>query len=300
MATPSGKKLAEYAQLLKVHLNGPLQPQASLVNSAAADVPVILHEYAGRDSYLPAGNPDPNAKTISTSRLVSALGTRGHVETAAAWAIFNLIKRGFLGAETATILIPETAAPSQTKPAATPPADVGTADAVQVHVHIADSPGAAVMVPMSNEPGQPIHALRGAESRRGKPRSGQKYVPVPYLIVWPTKALSDWWRHSTEARLTLVDQAAELGPVAESKQVRLFGPESAPIVKGRKKPPLSPIRYELVKKLIEVGQERASKSQLERITSDYWRALNDLKKSDPDWDSVIHFPGKSHVGYWID
>lgn len=89
-------------------------------------------------------------------------------------------------------------------------------------------------------------------------------------------------------------------PIAQSKSVVLYGLRESPVVLGKTKPELGPTQYELIKRLIEAGENRCSKSKLEQISSDYWKSLQSLKKSDPDWDAVIHFPGKSHRGYWID
>lgn len=88
--------------------------------------------------------------------------------------------------------------------------------------------------------------------------------------------------------------------VAKSEKVILRGLCDKPVVNGREKAPLRPKQYELIKKLIDAGDKRCSKTQLEKITTDFWKTLKRLKDSDSDWRDVIHFPGRSHGGYWID
>jgi len=94
--------------------------------------------------------------------------------------------------------------------------------------------------------------------------------------------------------------AAGIPPVARSRRVILYGFKDNPVVNGREKPGLKTTDYKLVLALIEAGGEGLTKSGLEPISSDYWKALDSLKGSDPDWDRVIHFPGKGGRGYWIE
>jgi hypothetical protein len=88
--------------------------------------------------------------------------------------------------------------------------------------------------------------------------------------------------------------------VAQSRRVILYGMREAPVVKGKEKPILTPAQYKLVKALIDTGDAGLTKSALEPISTDFWHALNKLKKNDPDWDAVIHFPGPGGRGYWIE
>jgi len=71
------------------------------------------------------------------------------------------------------------------------------------------------------------------------------------------------------------------------------------IVKGNPKELPTLQAYKLVKALVEAGDKGMSKGQLEPISTDYWRILKGLKDSDPDWNAVIHFPGKPHGRYRI-
>jgi hypothetical protein len=71
------------------------------------------------------------------------------------------------------------------------------------------------------------------------------------------------------------------------------------IVKEKPKELPSLPAYKLVKALLEAGDRGLSKGQLEPISTDYWRILKELKGSDPDWNAVIHFPGKPHGRYRI-
>ena len=104
---PSAKELAEYAVHLKVRLDSSLQPQPARVDAAAATVPLILREIQERDPYLPYGNPDPEGMIVSAPSLISKLAMRGHDTSVASWAIYRLIERGFLEAETAVIHVPK-------------------------------------------------------------------------------------------------------------------------------------------------------------------------------------------------
>jgi len=93
---------------------------------------------------------------------------------------------------------------------------------------------------------------------------------------------------------------AGIPPVAQSRSVILYGFKNKPVVNGQEKPVLTTARYKLVQALIEAGEEGLTKSTLEAISTDYWNALDSLKKSDDDWDQAIHFPGAGGRGYWID
>ncbi len=127
--------------------------------------------------------------------------------------------------------------------------------------------------------------------------SGKK-VPWDRLADWSELTrLRDTLDRLSESTPT---NEAEIGPVAQSSRVFLYGFKDKPVVNGKKKPVLKSAQYKLVKDLIEAGQEGHTKSQLERISSDYWHTLRALKESDDDWDQVIHFPGKGGRGYWIE
>ncbi len=88
--------------------------------------------------------------------------------------------------------------------------------------------------------------------------------------------------------------------VARSPRVTLYGRNEEPEIDGRMKQRLTSKRYDLIRKLIETRPDRCSKTQLERITSNYWQSLKDLASKDEDWNSVIKFAGKSHQGYTIE
>jgi len=129
-------------------------------------------------------------------------------------------------------------------------------------------------------------AIRAAES-------GQE-------IDW--QALADWdTLPDIRNALDRIEVPAEdePAPVAASKCVQLFGLREQPVVNDRRKSVLGERQYELIQRLIEAGEGGCSKSQLEVITSNYWKSLKSLKESDDDWNSVIHFPGVAYGSYWI-
>lgn len=87
---------------------------------------------------------------------------------------------------------------------------------------------------------------------------------------------------------------------ARSRQVILFGLRDKPIVNGKEKLPLTLPLYKLIKAIIEAGEVGLRKSTLLAISSDYWKSLKALTGKDKDWGRVIHFPGKTGRGIWID
>ncbi len=123
-------------------------------------------------------------------------------------------------------------------------------------------------------------------------------------VKW--RQLADW-KLLTKIRDALDKLPASLAAsssgkqlTAQSNKVTLFGPRDCPSVNGKEKPKLGLAQFELITKLILAGEKGCKKSQLENVSTNYWQSLKALKKSDKDWDSVIHFPGKPHGGYWID
>jgi hypothetical protein len=74
-----------------------------------------------------------------------------------------------------------------------------------------------------------------------------------------------------------------------------------PVVLGKQKPPLTRTRYDVVKTLLEAGQDGLTVDELAK-KSHHGDAVNSLKKlarSDPDWGAVISLPGSSGMGYRI-
>lgn len=302
----SVEELEAYRKLLHVNLQGALQPQQDQINAAAADLPLILRDLMERDVYLPHGNPDPQGKIIAAEQLAYKVAGRGHDCQVAGWAIYQLIARGFLGAEIATVNLPKSPArtePSRRKREKLVKNEAGPRDIIRGDERIAESVS-AYYIPTSNKPG-PVYGITGQGHDPTVPQTGVSYTPYSYLVVWPTDELWEWWQHCPSAALSLPKlqgtSTAEPSqvPVARSQHVILYGLDDEPVVKGKKKKPLTARSYNLVKQLIEAAPRGASMKQLEKISTGYWRALRELRK-DPDWAAVIHMAGQAHQGYRID
>jgi len=135
---------------------------------------------------------------------------------------------------------------------------------------------------------------------------------------FPLVAALEITRVASEAeQLRKVDQviAGELGikhlqrerlrrgdkiPAAPPSVVQLRGKAMGPIVLGREKPPLSIAQYHAVSSLLRGGVEGCRLSDMDEWGPTGWhKVLNRLKASDPDWDAVIHFPGRPYGRYRI-
>jgi hypothetical protein len=89
-------------------------------------------------------------------------------------------------------------------------------------------------------------------------------------------------------------------PVAESRRVKLFGPNDAPLIDGKPKSPLTKTRYDVVRLLIKAGPEGLTKDGL---ASEHGGAVNSLKalaEGDGDWKKVIKLAGKPGRRYRIE
>lgn len=84
-------------------------------------------------------------------------------------------------------------------------------------------------------------------------------------------------------------------------QVVLRGHGKRPIVSDVEKDPLTLPQYDVVNALLEAGERGLSKDELDRKSKhgDARKILKRLAESDPDWNTVIHFPGKPRGGYRI-
>jgi hypothetical protein len=211
--TSSAKELAEYREHLKVRFDSPLQPQQAQVDAAAAVVPLILRESPERDPYLPLGNPDPEGMIVSAPSLISQLAMRGHDTSVASWAIYRLIERGFLGAETAIIHVPKTPILPDQKPRASRK-QVKTRTGFGEFIDptkMAHEAMTAFQVPISKKPG-PVYATRRLNHCQSAPEPGESYVSHSYLVVWPTDALWDWWKYSLDAALSVTEDRPDSAP----------------------------------------------------------------------------------------
>lgn len=187
---PRADELVEYAELLRIKPDDPLQPESKPVDAAAADIPLILHSVpkGERDPYLPHGSPDPNSTVLSASNLIEALVARGHRSLVASWAIYRCIVRGFLGAETAVINVPRGAISIEAK----------YRDPVRRLRERVET----YQVSVSMKPG-PVYAT--PDHVPGVREPGESYVSRKYLVVWPNEVLWDWWKHNAGAALALSD-----------------------------------------------------------------------------------------------
>jgi hypothetical protein len=86
-----------------------------------------------------------------------------------------------------------------------------------------------------------------------------------------------------------------------SPRVVLSGPGKPPIVLGRKKPVLTPARYDVVQALLDAGEGGLGKDELDKKSrhTEARKILQALADSDADWASVIHFPGRKGMRYRI-
>jgi hypothetical protein len=67
-------------------------------------------------------------------------------------------------------------------------------------------------------------------------------------------------------------------------------------VLGKAKPILRRKQYRVISRLLEAGRRGLSKPQLQMICGDAIGILDRLRKSDPDWASITHFPGRKGSG----
>lgn len=81
--------------------------------------------------------------------------------------------------------------------------------------------------------------------------------------------------------------------------VLLMNPSLKPRVLGQPKERLTAAQYQVVKALLDAGENGLSKAELEHICGDAVNVLKRLSKSDPDWNSVIRLAGKKGYRYRI-
>lgn len=102
-----------------------------------------------------------------------------------------------------------------------------------------------------------------------------------------------------ELRLEQATPPATASP--SSPAVILAGKTKQPIVRGNAKPVLRLAQYNVVKALVDAGDTGLTVDQLVHHSghSDARGILRRLANSDPDWRSVMHFPGKAGGHYRI-
>jgi hypothetical protein len=102
-------------------------------------------------------------------------------------------------------------------------------------------------------------------------------------------------------RLELRLEQATPPPTTPSPAVILAGRTRQPVVRGTPKPVLRHAQYNVVKALLDAGETGLTLDQLAHQSghADARGILKRLADSDPDWRSVIHFPGKAGGHYRI-
>ena len=127
----------------------------------------------------------------------------------------------------------------------------------------------------------------------GEPRSSWEYMS---LVLWDYPDLVATAGAALD-RLVALEQAPQWDPNRDT--VELDGPGLPPILLGRKRQLLTDLQYQIVSRLIEASPNGISKDELLKIGLGGWVALDKLRKSDPDWATVLPKPGVAWKGYRI-
>ncbi|NLS93975.1 MAG: hypothetical protein GXX96_17585 [Planctomycetaceae bacterium] len=99
----------------------------------------------------------------------------------------------------------------------------------------------------------------------------------------------------------LTDLAEQSQPVPPPRAVYRDPASGVFFVRGKPKRRLGKAQAKVLAVLYEAGEDGLSKDKVEIKSghSDWRGILKRLRDSDPDWASVIHFPGKAHGRYRI-
>ena len=140
------------------------------------------------------------------------------------------------------------------------------------------------------------------ESKQIGPREAAEWL-VQHKYRLPAE-LQPFEREIVTARSQVPAGAAgdaNVEPVAQSKQVKLFGRGERPMVKNKYKPPLSSAAYDVVYTLIQAGDAGLTKDKLDTESGhgDARKTMKRLADRDCDWKAVLAFPGKPGRGYRI-
>ena len=159
---------------------GSFEPVRSVVDSAAADIPVVLQQME------PLRVSDDNVQIHTARQLTFTLGCRGHAPAPAAWAVYRLIERGFLDARLEQIDVPVADTPSSTtsvrvqemgeeaRPAISEAPALYIVPAPREHDPVTDESASDANGDSGAERTDPLHSLR-------------------YLVIWPLPGLWKWW-----------------------------------------------------------------------------------------------------------
>jgi hypothetical protein len=146
----------------------------------------------------------------------------------------------------------------------------------------------------------------------------KKLVPTPDPSQDPTSRLNRDWKPAvvdlpTQQSVSKVNLQQEVSPdsaeapVPRDPPVVLANPDEPVLVWGKKKPPLPPAQYRVVKALVKAkaSGERLSKDELcsrtkdakGNVVEDPVGALKRLRSRDPDWRNVIDMAETPGRGY---
>jgi hypothetical protein len=215
------------------------RPNKELVDEAARDIPVVLNDfvgfsrrYVGPLRYIPIGNPDSAVPNVATRDLIEMLEGRGHDSFIARRAIFRLIECGFLRAEIAKIYFVVPPSRTESEPACAAESDVNQASAANLQdvgvggliEALARVSGPDVsLAQVIRDPAKDTAATKIVEKIREclsvaealskqpgpvfllefclptTPRDVKQCHLFSYLVVWPTEALWEWWKHNPSA-----------------------------------------------------------------------------------------------------
>jgi hypothetical protein len=92
-----------------------------------------------------------------------------------------------------------------------------------------------------------------------------------------------------------------VAPQPPAQAVLLKGRADSPIVRGKTKRTLTHAQFDIIEALLQAGEAGLTKDEFERKSrhSDARRILKRLAESDPDWNAVILFPGRTGGRYRI-
>jgi hypothetical protein len=81
-------------------------------------------------------------------------------------------------------------------------------------------------------------------------------------------------------------------------RVVLRGRDEGPLILGKEKPPLTDRQYNVIRSLLNAGEDGLTKDKLDEKSghSESRKVLSALRDSDPDWAAAIHMPGKAGRG----
>jgi hypothetical protein len=203
-----------FAQVLGIGQVGTYEPSPTLVTAAARDIPVVLSQLDGQPDTAPTSPAPSGEKVVLASELISHLWRRKHVRATAAWGIYRLVERGFLGAEVTELQVPE----ENVEPFTT----LYRTKHPWGSVRLVESTGVArcravVMVGLPPDTSNPSDGEDQPADEEPALQQAIRTRTVKSLVVWSTPHLWEWWRHTPQASLV----CPEANPAAEPEKPRL-------------------------------------------------------------------------------